>query len=415
VARQLARRAAEHLGAAGRRAFARSDAPAAVNLISRAAALLPVDDPARVDLVPNVRVVQGMSGNLSWAERILTEALETGDGRLKAHALVQRGFLRLFTEPEITPDVLIDGATKAVAVFEPLGDDLGLARAWRLVAQAHYLGRQGRACAEASEMALRHAVRAQDAFEVKEIVEWLAIALTVGSTPASEALQRCEELTDVAAGDRFLEVTLFSVRAYLEAMQGRPAEARTLLATAARAAGDPAYLNRIPYFSIYLALVHILAGDEAGAERQLRDGCKALEEVGEKTNFCSVAALLGRALCAQGRYPEAEAYTRESEKASRPNDVLSNVMWRSVRASVRAQQGELVEAEILAREAVGFAAMSDFVNVHGDALVDLADVLRLGNRSDEANDALLSAAELYQQKGNVVSAARARSFLAAHV
>jgi ATP/maltotriose-dependent transcriptional regulator MalT len=264
-------------------------------------------------------------------------------------------------------------------------------------------------------MALRHAVRAQDAFEVKEIVEWLAIALTVGSTPASEALQRCEELTDVAAGDRFLEVTLFSVRAYLEAMQDRPAEARTLLATAARAAGDPAYLNRIPYFSIYLALVHILAGDEAGAERQLRDGCKALEEVGEKTNFCSVAALLGRALCAQGRYPEAEAFTRESEKASRPNDVLSNVMWRSVRASVRAQQGELVEAEILAREAVGFAAMSDFVNVHGDALVDLADVLRLGNRSDEANDALLGAAELYQQKGNVVSAARARSFLAAHV
>jgi len=63
---------------------------------------------------------------------------------------------------------------------------------------------------------------------------------------------------------------------------------------------------------------------------------------------------------------------------------------------------------------VGFAALSDFVNVHGDALVDLADVLRRAHRHEDANDALRSAATLYQQKGNAVSAARARSFLAAH-
>jgi DNA-binding SARP family transcriptional activator/tetratricopeptide (TPR) repeat protein len=412
-ARDLARRAAERLGAAGRRAFARSDAPAAVNLISRAAALLPEDDPARVDLVPNVRVVQGMSGNLSWADRILNEALETGDARLKAHALVQRGFLRLFTEPEITPDDLIESATKALAVFEGPRDDLGMARAWRLVAQAHYLGRRGGACVEASEAALTHALRARDSFEVREIVEWLAIALTLGPTPASEALQRCEDLTHVAAGDRFLEVTLFAVRAYLEAMQGRQAEAEKLLRTADRAAGDSAYLNRIPYFAIYLGLVHILTGEEAAAERQLRNGCETLDEVGEKTNFCSVAALLGRVLCAQERYAEAEQCTRDSEKATRPNDVLANVTWRSVRARVRAQQGELEEAENLAREAVGFAARSDFLNVHGDALVDLAAVLRLAHKLEEANRALESAAELFAQKGNDVSAARARSLLAA--
>jgi predicted ATPase len=413
-ARQLARRAVERLGAAGRRAFARSDAPAAVNLISRAAALLPADDPARVDLVPNVRVVQGMSGNLSWAEHILSEALETGDARLKAHALVQRGFLRLFTEPEITPDDLIDGTTMALAVFERLGDDLGLARVWRLVAQAHYLARRGGACAEASEQALVHALRAEDSFEVKEIVEWLAIALTLGSTPASEALQRCEHLLDIAAGDRFLEVTLFSVRAYLEAMQGRAAEAKRLLAAAERAAGDSAYLNAIPYFSIYLGLVDILAGEAAAAEPQLRAGCKTLEEVGEKTNYCSVAALLARVLCTQGQYPEAEEFTRASEKAARANDVLSNVMWRSVRATVRGRQGELDEAEALAREAVSFAAQSDFLNVHGDALVDLAEALQLARRPEEASRALESAAELYEQKGNVVSAARARSLLTAH-
>ncbi len=73
--RALARDAAERLGSAGRRAFGRSDAPAAVNLISRAVALLPADDPLRVDLVPNVRAVQGMT-DLAWADRVLTEAVE---------------------------------------------------------------------------------------------------------------------------------------------------------------------------------------------------------------------------------------------------------------------------------------------------------------------------------------------------
>jgi DNA-binding SARP family transcriptional activator/class 3 adenylate cyclase/tetratricopeptide (TPR) repeat protein len=412
--RELAHRAAERLGAAGRRAFARSDAPAAVNLISRAAALLPADDPMRVDLVPNVRVVQGMSGNLNWAERILTEALETGDARLKAHALVQHGFLRLFTEPEISPDELIDGATQAGAVFKRLGDDLGLARVWRLIAQAHYLARRGGACADASEEALRHALRARDSFEVKEIVEWLAIALTLGSTPAPDALTRCEHLMDIATGDRFLEVTLLSVSAYLEAMQGDATEAKRLLAAAGRAAGDPAFLNTIPYFSIYVGLVDILTDAGPAAESQLRAGCKTLEALGEKTNYCSVAALLARVLCNQGLYPEALELTSASEKAARANDVLSNVMWRSVRATVHARHGELDKAESLAQEAVAFAARSDFLNVHGDALVDLAEVLRLAGRPEEADRALENAVELYEQKGNIVSAASARSLLATH-
>ena len=80
-----------------------------------------------------------------------------------AHALVQRGFLRLFTEPDVDAG-RADRRRRATrsAVFERLGDELGLARAWRLVAQAHYLARRGGACAEASERALEHARRADD-------------------------------------------------------------------------------------------------------------------------------------------------------------------------------------------------------------------------------------------------------------
>ena len=121
--------------------------------------------------------------------------------------------------------------------------------------------------------------------------------------------------------------------------------------------------------------------------------------------------MLARALCAQGRYAEAEAFTRASEEAARPNDVFANVTWRSVRATVLGRQGKLQAAEAQAREAVGFAAQSDFLDAHGDALVDLAEVLRLMRRPQEARGALEEAARLYEQKENVVSAARARSLL----
>ena len=143
ASRALARQAAERLGSAGHRAFVRGDVAAAVNLISRAVPLLPADDPSRVGLVPNVRVVQGLRGDLSWADRVLTEAVAaavaSGDRQVEAHALVQRGLLRLFTQPDVAAQELIGVAEHAIAVFDEFGDELGLARAWRLVAQAHYL------------------------------------------------------------------------------------------------------------------------------------------------------------------------------------------------------------------------------------------------------------------------------------
>ena len=160
---------------------------------SRAAALLPPDDPLRVELVPNVRVVQGLGARIcAWADRVLTEAVEaaatTGDRRLAAHALVQRGLLRLFTESQVTADELIDAADRSIAVFDELGDELGLARAWRLKAQAHYLGSRAAACAEASERALVHVRRTDDRFEEQEIIEWLLIALLLGPAPAPRRL-----------------------------------------------------------------------------------------------------------------------------------------------------------------------------------------------------------------------------------
>jgi len=86
-------------------------------------------------------------------------------------------------------------------------------------------------------------------------------------------------------------------------------------------------------------------------------------------------------------------------------------MWRQVRAKVLARRGELETAERLAREAVELAETTDSLNWRGDARRDLAEVLRLAGRTQEAADAARSALSLYEQKGNVVMAGRARAVL----
>jgi DNA-binding SARP family transcriptional activator len=407
--RALGRRAAERLGAAGRRAFLRSDATAGLNLISRAVALLPPDDHLRVELVPNVRVVQGMP-DLSWADRVLTEAVEAastnGDRRLAAHALVQRGLLRLFSDSDVTPQDLFDVSDRARVVFDELQDDLGLARAWRLAGQAHYLDRRPGLCAEASERALVYARRAGDWFELREVAEWLIIALLLGPTPAPEAIARCEKLLDEVVDYPALHVQTYAALAPLVAMQGRAAEGVELMNRSLRSMEELGEWIWIVAF--WMSFISLWQEDLASAEDALRPAYAALGAMGERSHYSSITHALAHVAYAQGKYDEAEHMTRECEAASRANDVHSHILWRSIRAKVFARRRAFVEAERLGREAVAIAETGDFLLAHGDSVADLAEVLELAGRREEAAAMLRRAIDLYESKGNLLGAARSR-------
>jgi predicted ATPase/DNA-binding SARP family transcriptional activator len=410
---QLAAEAAERLGTAGRRAFVRSDAPAGVNLVSRAVALLPPEDPRRVALVPNVRVVQGMGTDLYWAEKVLTEAVEaaatTGDRRLAATALVQRAFLRLFTEAEVTPDELLDTAHRAVDVFQDLDDDLGLARAWRLAAQAHYLARQGGASTAASERALTHAQIADDIFEMREILEWYAIALFLGPMPAGEAVLRCERLLEQTRGDAVAEVHLIGAQAFLIAMLGRPDEA---LAVLARGQKMMEQLGEwIWIYTWHSAAIHLWQGDPVLAEVELRPAYDALKKLGERSHFSTMAHGMATAAYLQGRYDEAEQFTRECEEVAHANDVFSEIIWRSTRAKIRARKGDFDAAATLALDAVALARKGDFHIGTAEALMDMAEVEALAGRPREAAAAIDEALTFCRLKGNLLAEQRARDRL----
>jgi ATP/maltotriose-dependent transcriptional regulator MalT len=113
----------------------------------------------------------------------------------------------------------------------------------------------------------------------------------------------------------------------------------------------------------------------------------------------------------QKRYEEAERFSEVSEQNAAPEDLASQAGWRSTRATVLAQRGEAAKAEDLAREAVDIARSTDYLNMHAGLLLSLADVLAVGGRAAESIPIIEEACALYERKGNLVMAEKARTLL----
>ena len=63
------------------------------------------------------------------------------------------------------------------------------------------------------------------------------------------------------------------------------------------------------------------------------------------------------------------------------------------------------------RQAIERTETTDALNMQADALMDLGELLHLTGRSAEADSTFQRAEELYQRKGNAVSARKAASLL----
>jgi tetratricopeptide (TPR) repeat protein len=163
--------------------------------------------------------------------------------------------------------------------------------------------------------------------------------------------------------------------------------------------------------SHYSGSTYLLADDPAAAERRLRWGYDVLAGGAEKAVRSTVAALLAEALYAQGRLDESKRFTEVGEETAASDDVVSQVIWRSVRAKILVRRDEYRQAESLARTAVARANDTDSPALQGNALIELAEVLQLAGRTDDAALAVEQALRLHEKKGNVVSATKARTLL----
>ena len=415
--RELGRRAAERLASAGRRAFGRGDMNAASGLLDRAAALLPPDDPQRLALLPALGEALIDVGDFARAQELLEEGLAradaAGDERLAAEIRLGRLLVRFFgADPESWGGEAEREAGRAIEIFEAAGDDAALAKAWRLLASVH-----GRACrfedeAKAGRRAMEHARRAGDRRQELRSAAAYAMSTVYGPTPVPAALAECERILGEARGDRRTEGLMLGSLARLHALDGDFERARQAYRRAREVLEDLGTNVLAASLSLDSHAVELLAGDPAAAERELRRDYDALDAMGEKYLLSTIAGLLAEALCAQGRYDEANAMCMITASAASEDDPQSQALWRSVRAKVLARRKERAHALELGREAVEILRRTDALLWQADALVDLADVLLVLGDEAEARRAVEEAASLYERKGSAVAAARARSALA---
>jgi ATP/maltotriose-dependent transcriptional regulator MalT len=117
---------------------------------------------------------------------------------------------------------------------------------------------------------------------------------------------------------------------------------------------------------------------------------------------------LARFYCDEGRWDEAEECLAYHRDVAAPGHVVLAAWRLAVTARFLAHRGELAAATDLAERAVEVAESTDMPNVRAAAWLALAEVTRAGDRTAEADVAMATALELYEQKGNVAAAERLR-------
>jgi DNA-binding SARP family transcriptional activator len=412
----LPRRAAAHLETAGRAAHDRGDALAAVNLLDRAAALLPAEEPALARLYTSLGTALTEAGQLEKASATLDHAQRiaaaNGDRSQHAHAQVQALLLGLKVDPNAAAIQIARVLPGLRCEFERSPDELGLCRTLQLQAALDWSNAKSGAAEDAWRRAAEYARRVNDRRQLTEILGWLASAALWGPTPAPEGIRQCDGYLDEVGNHPSGQAVILLHMAGLYAMQDNVATAHSTL-NRARTLLDTLGPTMTAALTEPAAFIAMLAGDPATAETHLRRQYESLDRMGERDLLATTAALLARAIAAQGqnRYDEAIHLITISREAGAGEDA-AQIICQGLSARILAHRGHHTEAVELANSAVALAAHTDLISDHADALLDLAQVLAAASRVLEAHAAAVQALDLYQRKGNLPGVREALTYLA---
>ena len=404
----LVAKARARLAAAAGRARIRGDEAAAVSLLERAVGLLrgsEVDIALETELADALfwsgRPRDALQRAASLAERAAAAGDQVGElvGRLK------EGIFRINVEPEGQTEKVAALVEQALPVLESTGNDVALQTGYFAAAWVASMSLQWSAATEAFDRAAAHS---RAAGLSNDFIGWRASARLFGSAPISELLAWLEERQPTWG-------SLHSFRAnrgQALSMLGRFEEARSLLADV-----RTEQLDRGAGIQLAVGLAHgdvsveLLAGAPERAAEVGEQGCKLLDELGEQSLLSTALGYLGQAYYALDRLDDADAAAGRAAELGASDDVLTQMLWRQVRAKVLVHRGEGEAAERLAREAVALSDTTEMLNAQADAYADLGEVLVLARRPEEAATAFEQALERYERKENLVMAERIRERL----
>ena len=403
---RLAAQAAEHLRCAGLVALEREDMAAASSLLRQATELLPDDAPERVELLPKLGEALSWLGEPDAAREVLAEAhavaVALGDARLAARARVAT--LALMWGDAGPPDQVLRGIEDAMPVLEAAGDHEALAMAE--VARFHALDR-GRLPdpEERLSVALDHARRAGARQIEHHVMGWICITLPRGTTPVDAAIARVEEIAE-GTPSAYVHASARGALGLLRAARGEFEEARALVEETRRMLEELGLRQAAAAHSIAVGEVELMAGDEAAAERILRDGFECVTALQDDNAAANLAWRLGLVLARRGRDDEAERFARIAQRAQAAGFWV-DVWWRVVLALVEAHRGDEARAGRLVAEARGRMDSVPESGMHADVLLESAEALRAAGREGEAGALITEAAGIAGRLGYVVARRRA--------
>ncbi len=399
---ELSLAAGDRLALAGRRALSRGDRRSTAALLARSLGLTRA---YRLDIHLELDLAWAYEDEPQTAAATAAAAAEraaaAGDEAAALLAGVAATLYRiLFSDASV--DELERRAALALQSLEALDDHRGLVTVWFALGEAANWHGRAEDRARAAEQAIR---QSRIGGEQSRYAEILSYALVQGPRPAQEALATLDRLVADSEDPRMV-----LSRALLLAMLERLDEAWALAGPAEERLRE---FGQAPEASLRHAEIAVLAADEESAVAHYRVWCDHLESAGRQAELSTYAPILGRLLCAFGRYGDAEALAEKGRELGDPADVMTQVSWRQAKALVSAARGRYAEAGGLARDAVRIAETTDHLQTQADAYSDLAGVLEAAGRRDEAIAAWREALERYERKQIIPLARRVRDRLSA--
>ena len=416
-ARELARRAADRLAEAGWTASSRGDTYAGVKLRNRALTLMAPDDSRRPQLLGDLGDALLWAGRFDEADRALSEAIEladrNGDERTRVRSHLSQLRLRFQVDADVDYAELEAEGLALAARCEANGDDFSAARAWRVVSWARYGLCQLEGMREPAYRAYEFDLRAKDPHYPHDDLVGVIVALSFGPTPATQALAEGAEVFERVRGHRGAEAYALCFLGQLRGMLGERDAAREMIL---KGVADRQILGDLPGAAMSRGeglgyFIEIVRGDWQAAERELRRAYEELSAMGDKSYLSLTAGWLSHCCYHLGRYDEADELATVSEQSAARSWIAAQVSWRGARALLLAHRGEAAQAEALAREAVGLALQTDRVDTQTEALMDLAEVLRVTGRPADAVPFAEDALRRYERKEVIPGVARARALL----
>jgi class 3 adenylate cyclase/tetratricopeptide (TPR) repeat protein len=404
-AREVAQRASALLAGAGRRAFARADIPATINLLERAVQLLPDGDADSIAIYPDLALAVSEAGDLQRPADLYRAAEERGDPATALIARQRRIWLDLLRGGATTD--LIGPLESTLADAERLGVEAVLAEGLtRLGVVKSWLG-DNKTAAELLRRSRERARRLGDARLETDALHWELLVLLWGPTPVEEGLAECRRLREATEPGQRAHSELVIVEGALLALTGDFERGRELAASGRKELLELG--QKVQYAAIGqpAAIIELLAGDAPAAERIMREGYEILSAAGERGYLSTVTALLGLALVRQGRFAEAERYADESRLIGSDDDVITQIYWRIVKARIAGAAGDQDEAHRLAAEVMKLTEATDD-SFDWMAALEVVDYLDPGIRRATLERVLAKT----ESKGNTVSAEQLRAKLA---